>query len=693
MKEKNYDFRARHWQYHKPGMRQRDRIVQQNEVELTSEWQLGCPADAPQILFDAIRDFQDYLLVSMDLSLKITREDGDKVLFLTLDPALDRGFVFDASATHFAVTLADAKMAYRALIYLEDAMNLEGAVVFPLGKTVRKPIYRYREVHSGCGIDEYPDTELAATIHAGYDGIVLMLKGVDRSTMGPVNVNDLVERAAKFGIQVKIYNYLQTFVHPDADGAQKIFDDAYGDLFHRYPGVASVMLLGESLEFPSKDPHTTGKKYNESIVDGIPDPRISPGWYPCYDYPAYLDCIEKAIHKVNPGIDIVYSIYNFGHAPLDKRLDFIEKLNKKIELGVCIESSDSHRIENWHTPVMDYSCIITRPSEEFDIQCAKAAECGLQLSVNCNSAGIGWDFGCVPVVPAPYRWLKRNLFMRGAYEKWHVDAQYATHHMGWWASVVADLGKWTCWENFEPDYEELFRKIAVRDYGKAAADHVLAAWKLWSEAMDYYVASNEDQYGPWRVGPAYPFIFRPNITRTLLGKEIKFPSAPHAHFGWKIIKTFYEPFENDQQTPGFLRYPAELRSLEKMLALWEKGYAEAKLAATTPEGERFAALGHFICNSIKTTIHIKTWYQLNMKLQTASSAEEGLKILDEIEKLAHVEIDNARDTISAVETDSRIGWEPSMEYVCDTWHLNWKIRQVESALREIATYRNILQLN
>ncbi|MCQ2378488.1 MAG: hypothetical protein MJ016_04650 [Victivallaceae bacterium] len=692
MKEKNYDFRARHWQYHKPGMRQSGRNVRAGEIELTGKWSLGCPADAPQILLDAVKDFQDYLLTSMGLSLPITRTDGDDVLFLTLDPALEKGFAFDASEHHLAVTLAEARMAYRAVVYLEDTMNLEGAPVFPFGKTLRRPIYRYREVHSGCGIDEYPDCELAAAIHAGYDGIVLMLKGPDLSTQGPVNVNDLVARAAKFGIQVKIYNYLQTFVHPDEENAQEKFDRAYGDLFRRYPGVASVMLLGESLEFPSRDPHTTGKKYNESIVDGIPDTKVSPGWYPCCDYPAYLDRIEKAVHKFNPSVDIVFSIYNFGHSPLDKRLDFLEKISKKIGVEVCFESSSKRTMENLHTPVMDYSSVVTRPSEEFDLLCAKGAEAGLKLSANVNTAGIGWDFGTVPVVPVPYRWLKRDLFLREAREKWGVDAQYATHHMGFWASVAADLGKWTSWENFEPDYDELLRKIAVRDYGEAAADNVLAAWKYWSDAMDFYTASNEDQYGPWRVGPAYPFIFRPNITRTMMNKEIQFPSAPHAHFGWKIIKTFYEPFENSDQSPGFLRLPVELRSLGKMLDLWEKGCAEADRAATTPEGERFAALGRFIRNSIKTTMNIKKWYLLNMKLQTSSSAEEALKILGELEIIARNEIENAHDTIGAVETDSRLGWEPSMEYVCDAWHLEWKIRQVESALREIAQYRDILSL-
>jgi len=45
-----------------------------------------------------------------------------------------------------------------------------------------------------------------------------------------------------------------------------------------------------------------------------------------------------------------------------------------------------------------------------------------------------------------------------------------------------------------------------------------------------------------------------------------------------------------------------------------------------------------------------------------------------------------------VAVDSRLGWEPSMEYVGDQWHLDWKIRQVKSALLEIADYRKILSL-
>ena len=297
-------------------------------------------------------------------------------------------------------------------------------------------------------------------------------------------------------------------------------------------------------------------------------------------------------------------------------------------------------------------------------------------------------------MPTPQRWLYRCKVLREYNKKFGVTAQYATHHYGWWASIASDIGKWSNWEDFEPDYQLLLRKAAIRDYGKEAAPAVLKAWELWSNAMDHYVASNEDQYGPWRVGPAYPFIFHPDITRTMESKEIIFPTEKDTHFGAWIIRTLYHPFENEIQSPGFLRYPAELRSLDKMLSLWNAGLESVESACNnSANGRRLIALGQFIRNSIITTMNIKKWWQKNIALQNCCNVDDALALLDELEALAADEIANARNTIPAVETDSRLGWEPSMKYVCDKWHLEWKIRQVKSALQEISTFRKMLKLH
>ena len=184
----------------------------------------------------------------------------------------------------------------------------------------------------------------------------------------------------------------------------------------------------------------------------------------------------------------------------------------------------------------------------------------------------------------------------------------------------------------------------------------------------------------------------------MASKEIKFPTAPRAHFGYNIVKTLYMPYENAEQSPGFLRYPAELRSLEEMLSLWNEGLDACHRAQSVvssgkaDELSRLEALGHFIRNAIVTVMHIKRWWLENIAMLACSNAKDAEKHLDAIEAIARDEIANAKDTIPAVETDSRIGWEPSMEYVCDRWHLEWKVRQVESALREIDAYRSMLRL-
>ena len=82
--------------------------------------------------------------------------------------------------------------------------------------------------------------------------------------------------------------------------------------------------------------------------------------------------------------------------------------------------------------------------------------------------------------------------------------------------------------------------------------------------------------------------------------EIDFPSGSNScvGVGGQIVKTFYQPYENVQQSPGPFRMPVEIRSFEKMLTLWSKGIsdAEAALSATPdrklPAAKKMLGLGN-----------------------------------------------------------------------------------------------------
>jgi hypothetical protein len=102
-------------------------------------------------------------------------------------------------------------------------------------------------------------------------------------------------------------------------------------------------------------------------------------------------------------------------------------------------------------------------------------------------------------------------------------------------------------------------------------------------------------------------------------------------------------------------------------------------------------LGRFISRCAQTTIHVKRWYQHKLRLLSATQAEDVRIQVEEMRKIAEAEIENAHATISLVQLDSRLGWEPSMEYMCDEAHLRWKIRQVQQMIdTELAMYEKTL---
>ncbi len=110
--------------------------------------------------------------------------------------------------------------------------------------------------------------------------------------------------------------------------------------------------------------------------------------------------------------------------------------------------------------------------------------------------------------------------------------------------------------------------------------------------------------------------------------------------------------------------------------------------------ERMVNLGLFMSRCALTTIHVKTWYRLKMALNAVSTDSEARKIVQDLMDIAREEILNAEQTIPLVRRDSRLGWEPSMEYMCDESHLTWKIKQVRLVMEhELPMYLDALRFN
>lgn len=680
----NYDFQKELLKVHKSGIRNRAYQPGAEEFALVEGASLGvlCPQD--EVIQTAVADFADYLKTSMELSvgacvhadaaLTVDLSKGDLGEYETYC-----GFCIETDKSGIRITAHDSRGIARALYYIEDLMTFKGAPVLDYGRVYKKPLYSPQMVHSGYGLDEYPDAYLSAIAHEGRDAILVFTKGVNKTPCGHLDFNDLIDRAAKYGIDVYAYSYLESNKSPyDAD-AEAFYENTYGALFKACPKLKGVTLVGESVEFPSKDPHVAKGRYFETAKDGIPSDKPSAGWYPCYDYPVWLELVKKSVRKYNPDADIVFWTYNWAYQPEEARLALINSLPTDITLQATFEMAENVYYEHSVGRCADYTLSNVGPSGYFESEAKAAKARGIRLYSMTNTGGRTWDFGAAPYEPMPYQWIKRYHQMERAHDLYGLCGIMETHHYGFYPSFISKLSKHLF---MTPHDDGVLAQILSSEYGKENYPHVEKAVRLFSEAIAYYIPSDADQYGAFRVGPSYPFN---------LSARTNLPTDPEANFGNDIIIPFYKNKSDARMSPLSLRIGDEIRSLEKMLALMEEG-----VAALEQADERAAELlnlGRFLARCVETGLHAKHWHRLICRMNVCETKEGLSAIYDEMEALLEREIENAERTIPLVEQDSRLGFEPSMLYVTDRWHLEWKIRQVRYVIdTELAKYRKGLTL-
>jgi hypothetical protein len=675
--ERNYAFRQRLDQVHRSDRRDPDCQPETGEVVITDGWRIVVHEDASTYLLDVAADLQDYLFTSMKVSTLLVRMDslddaGPKSIVLAPGEttlSVKRSYRMQISDDRVVVRGYDERGTAQACYYLEDLMNLREAPFLTHMDEVREPVFSPRMVHSGWGMDQFPDTHLNATAHAGFDAILVFVTGANRTTTGFLDINDLIARAARFGLDVYLYSYLISRKHPDDPDAEEFYESTYGELMRAHPGAKGIIFVGESCEFPSHDPKSTGKlSGNRSSTDTKPNP----GWWPCSDYPEWLNLVKRIIRKYNPDADVVFWTYNWGWTPEKDRLALIQSLPQDITLQATFEMFEHVERRGTPTTCVDYTVSFAGPGKYFASEAKAAHERGLRLHAMSNTGGLTWDIGVIPYEPVPFQWARRHEALLQANRDWGLTGLMESHHMGWWPSVVSDLAKHAFWSP-HTSADEFLPKLARRDFGSDGAPSAIKAWQHWSEAILDYVPTNEDQYGPFRVGPTYPLL--------LDDEENKIPSAEHAHNGSRICNTNYKPHDPDI-------VDGEITCLQAMETRWALGVkAMSRAVDATPtrkreDARRMLALGEFILYSVRTTIHVKKWWQLRQQLNATDDAGKGSAILDRMTELAESEIDNVNATLPLVEFDSRLGWEPSMEYMTDPAHLEWKIAQVRHVLDE-----------
>ena len=167
-------------------------------------------------------------------------------------------------------------------------------------------------------------------------------------------------------------------------------------------------------------------------------------------------------------------------------------------------------------------------------------------------------------------------------------------------------------------------------------------------------------------------------------EEGKRPDKYKSMFGNGIYFSRYVPDVAGRNSLTGVRIFEELKETETMRDLMLEGIKILEACENKNENlERLILLAKFIYRTIQTVINVKRHYILKQKLSIAGTPENAGAILNEIEALLLEEKLNVEATIPLVQQDSRLGWEPSMEYTTDEDALRWKLRQLDYELNII----------
>ena len=687
--QKNYDFKKELLEVHKPNVRDFAQKAKRTELDLSKGVFISAEMGNSVVVKTAVQDFCDYLYVSQKVNAAVLCQGNGNIRIcfsegLTVGKGY-MGYRISVTKTDILIEGYDERGIAQALYYLEDLMNIRKAPFLAIGVVERKALFSPRISQSPFGMYEWCDEAFQILAHHGMDAIDLWLQDPYTNNNGEyIDVRLIAERAQKYGIDVYAELYAPHNVHPTEENAQAYYDKLYGELFAVCPLLKGITLVGEANNFASKDPHVGLSPYVANYVDNIPTGKISPGWYPCCDYPEWVEMIKTAVRKQRADADVIFCTYNWGYQPEEARVKLIENLPTDISLLVTWDMFHKFKLGDSVEDICDYSLCFAGPGEYFVSEAVAAKKRGIRLYSIANTSGRTWDFGTVPYEPMPQQWIKRYKNIQKAHEEYGLAGILENIHYGFHPSIVSALEKQAFFTSVEP-LERTLRNLIVKDYGKERANDVERAMNLFSKAIREYVPTNEDQYGAFRIGPAYPLWTEPlNGLPASIPEQGKKPDASHVMFGNGIYFGVYTPDNQGRISITGTRIYEEMKAVKRVERLLQAGIDVLENVGNGCDNlEKLILLAKFMRNHCRTVYHVKQHYVLQQQLNIVKTRKQADGLLDEIEAVLLAEKQNVLDTLPIVRLDSRLGWEPSMGYTTDEKGLQWKLRQLDYQLNFI----------
>jgi len=692
--EKPYEFKEKLLLIHKKDIRDFSAVILDSEVEIFSTTKIVKPKNCTPVIDTAVDDFIKFMDISMNIKMVNDGENKNSII-LSLNKDLGdasgyMGFRISFKDNDILVEGFDDRGVMQGIYYLEEQMSLRKAPYLEKKSIGKKALFSPRFSQSPLGMFQFSDECFAHLSHQGYDAIDLWIKGYNLDHRKRfLDMNDICDRAEKYGIDIYIDLYAHHSRHPSDSDAEEFYDKLYGDIFDACPKIKGTILEGETSQFNSHDPNAGLSPRQANYIENIPTGKCTPGWWPCVDYPEWVALIQKVIKRHKKDAKVILSTYNWGYAPYADRAKLIKNLPDDVAVLATFEMFEQRPYGKSIQDGVDYTLAFAGPGKYFISEATATKERGLKLYSIANTSGKTWDFGVIPYEPMPYQWINRYENMVKAHDEYNLCGLIENIHYAFYPSIINELEKQAFFTNGE-NLCGYLDKLIVRDYGKDNLEKVKSAFKIWSDAITFYTPTNEDQYGTFRIGPSYPFwINNPAFGLNPLPEQGKHPADESAMFGNCIYFSYYTPDVAGRNSLPGVRIYDEIKSIEKMRTLLGVGINILEsIENKNEELSKLLNLGKFIKNCCTTTLNFKHFYIETQKISIIGSKKKAKKCIDNIENILLAERENVTNTIPLVNFDSRLGYEPSMEYMTNEPCLQWKLRQIDHELKfTIPKYR------
>jgi len=557
---------------------------------------------------------------------------------------------------------------------------------------------RFGDPLVGEGIDDIPESYLAELAASGVNAI--WLQGV-LNTLAPwdyapelskgweerlANLNSLVARCRKFGIDVLLYlneprSMPRSFFekYPDLRGVDETPDrapyspdvvalcvsakpvqdflvNAVRHVFESVPDLGGVFAI----TFSENLTNCYSREYDPNVADefalrsapgeGAPQTELKPCPRCAARGPEVVNAevctlLEKGMRLA--GSNGKFLLYTWS-TPERWLPGIIERLPKSTWLLCISEWGMPFTRGDYQGKVNEYSISVIGPSEQSLRQWKLGRERGLRTAAKMQAANT-YEVSSIPYIPA-LRLVAQHLSnvtgsgVEGVMLGWTAGGSPSPN-----LDMVAEFAR-----SPRPSVEEAMQAVAVRRYGPEAAAEVIKAWNLLSDAYEEFPFDiSVCYYGPQSLGPA----------NLLFAEPTGFP-ATMVTYPFDDLDGWRGPYSEETLQSQF----------EKLADLWQRGVEvldQVRRTVSTPAVEDEWRIAE------ATRIHFRsTANQIRyIRVRSSDKAQAAAVLRDEI--------DLSRRLFDLVAQDSRIGFEATNQYGYIRFDLAEKILSCRQLLSDL----------